>query len=232
MSRPSIKRAEIMAAMEDATRTISAQNLVISQAIAEHLAINSSDLECLNLARGATAGGVTAGELAGATGLTSGAITGVIDRLERAGLVVRGRDASDRRKVIVRPTACVEKTVPQLFEPLHRSMTAMWASYSDNQLELILDFLLKCRDLMHAEGVALRRGEPKIARKPAHTPTLPRKRGREASSVPLRASGGSIRAATKSPPTRNAARNAGSISTLPLKGEGDWFDARRRSPQK
>ena len=159
MSRPSVKRAEIMAAMEGATKTISAQNLVISQAIAEHLAINPSDLECLNLARGASAGGVTAGELAGATGLTSGAITGVIDRLERAGLVVRGRDASDRRKVIVRPTACVEKTVPQLFEPLHRSMTAMWASYSDNQLELILDFLLKCRDLMHAEGVALRQGQ-------------------------------------------------------------------------
>jgi DNA-binding MarR family transcriptional regulator len=145
-----------MAAMERATKTLSAQNLVISQAIAEQLSINPSDLECLNLARAAQDSGVTAGDLAAATGLTSGAITGVIDRLERAGLVRRDRDASDRRKVIVRPTPCVEKTLPQLFEPLHRSMTAMWTSYSDSQLELILDFLLKCRELMHAEGIALR----------------------------------------------------------------------------
>jgi DNA-binding MarR family transcriptional regulator len=145
-----------MAAMESATKTLSAQNLAVSQAIAERLGINASDLECLTLARAAGDEGVTAGDLATATALTSGAITGVIDRLERAGLVRRDRDANDRRKVIVRPTAGVEKTVPPLFEPLHRQMTAMWASYSDEQLELILDFLMKCRDVLRAEGVALR----------------------------------------------------------------------------
>jgi DNA-binding MarR family transcriptional regulator len=169
VSRPSAKRAEIMAAMERATKTLSAQNLAVSQAIAERLGINVSDLECLTLARFAGDEGVTAGDLAAATALTSGAITGVIDRLERAGLVRRDRDASDRRKVIVRPTACVEKTVPPLFEPLHRSMTAMWTSYSDEHLELILDFLMKCRDLLRAEGVALRTAQrsdaPAVAKK-------------------------------------------------------------------
>jgi DNA-binding MarR family transcriptional regulator len=161
-----------MAAMEAATKTLSAQNLAVSQAIADRLGISASDLECLTLARAAGADGVTAGDLAAATTLTSGAITGVIDRLERAGLVRRDRDASDRRKVFVRPTPCVEDTVPPLFEPLHRSMTAMWASYSDGQLELILDFLTKCRDLLRAEGVALRSGrrsgsKAKVAKKPA-----------------------------------------------------------------
>lgn len=156
MSRPSEKRAEIMAAMERATKTLSAQNLAVSQAIAERLGINVSDLECLTLARTAGDNGVTAGDLAAATALTSGAITGVIDRLERAGLVRRDRDARDRRKVIVRPTDCTEKTVPPLFEPLHCSMTDMWSSYSDEQLELILDFLTKVRDVLRAEGAALR----------------------------------------------------------------------------
>lgn len=156
MSKAAGKRAEIMAAMEGATKTLSAQNLAVSQAIAERLGINVSDLECLTLARAAGDQGATAGDLAAATALTSGAITGVIDRLERAGLVRRDRDTKDRRKVIVRPTACVEQQVPPLFEPLHRSMTEMWSSYSDDQLELILDFLTKVRDVLKAEGAALR----------------------------------------------------------------------------
>jgi DNA-binding MarR family transcriptional regulator len=161
-----------MAAMERATKTLSAQNLALSQAIAERLGISPSDLECLTMARAAGANGVTAGDLAAATALTSGAITGVIDRLERAGLVRRDRDATDRRKVIVRPTDCVEQRVPPLFEPIHCAMTAMWESYSDSQLELILDFLTRCRDMLRAEGMALRQGQrhagkAKSVRKPA-----------------------------------------------------------------
>jgi DNA-binding MarR family transcriptional regulator len=160
VSRPSEKRAEIMAAMEQATKTLSGQNLAVSQAIAERLGINVSDLECLTQARAAGVSGVTAGDLATATHLTSGAITGVIDRLERAGLVRRDRDAGDRRKVIVRPTACTEEQVPPLFEPIHRAMTAMWESYSDEELELILDFLTKVRDVLRTEGTALRGSKP------------------------------------------------------------------------
>lgn len=166
MQRPSTKRAEIMAAMEHATKTLSAHNLAVSHAIAERLGINVSDLECLTMARAAGDNGVTAGDLAAATALTSGAITGVIDRLERAGLVRRDRDASDRRKVIVRPTACVETTVSPLFEPLHCAMTDMWASYSDGQLELILDFLTKCRDLLRTEAVAMRAPESAAKKSP------------------------------------------------------------------
>lgn len=181
MSRPSAKRAEIMAAMEHATKTLSAQNLAVSQAIAGRLGINVSDLECLTLARAAGDNGVTAGDLAAAMALTSGAITGVIDRLERAGLVRRDRDLKDRRKVIVRPTACVEKTVPPLFEPMHRSMTAMWTSYSDEQLELILDFLTKVRDVLRAEGKALRGAGHRGA--PAVTSSVKRKH--TAAGVPL-----------------------------------------------
>lgn len=156
MSRPSAKRAELMTALERATKTLSAQNLAVSQAIAERLGINVSDLECLTMARTAGDNGVTAGDLAAATALTSGAITGVIDRLELAGLVRRDRDANDRRKVIVRPTENVEKTVPPLFEPLHCSMTEIWTSYTEDQLALILDFLTRARDVMRAEGAALR----------------------------------------------------------------------------
>lgn len=157
MTKPSARRAELMAAMERATRTISAQNVMISQAIAEQLGINTSDLECLDLAREvADDVAVTAGQLADWIGLTSGAITGVIDRLERAGLVKRQRDPKDRRKVMVCPTSGAQKTVPPLFAPLHEAMVGMWARYSDAQLELILDFLTNVRDVMLEEGAVLR----------------------------------------------------------------------------
>lgn len=156
-----------MAAMERATRTLSAQNLVISQAIAERLGINASDLECLDIAREmADEVAVTAGQLADWIGLTSGAITGVIDRLERAGLVKRQRDPKDRRKVMVRPTSGASKTVPPLFQPLHDAMCGMWERYSDAQLELILDFLTNVRDVMVEEVGALRGRAPAAAEKP------------------------------------------------------------------
>jgi DNA-binding MarR family transcriptional regulator len=168
LPRPSAKRDGLMAAMERETRTISTLNILISQAVAAKLGINSSDFECLDLARKASGGAITAGALAQATGLTSGAITGVLDRLERAGLVRRARDPKDRRKVIVRPTPCVEKTVPPLFEPLHRAMTAMWSSYSDAELELILDFLTKVGGVMREKQGTLR----------GRLPTLPRSRAK------------------------------------------------------
>ena len=103
----------------------------------------------------------------------------VIDRLERAGLVKRERDAADRRKVMVHPTACVEKTIPPLFEPLHREMTAMWTSYSDDQLELILDFLTKVRDVMRAEGITLRNAQHRDTRAQATAPQIKKERRRD-----------------------------------------------------
>jgi DNA-binding MarR family transcriptional regulator len=147
-----------MAAMERETRALSTLNILISEAVAARLGINSSDFKCLDLAQNAPGGAITAGDLAAATGLTSGAITGVIDRLERAGLVRRVRDVADRRKVIVHPSPCVEKTVPTVFAPLHRAMEAMWSSYSDAELELILDFLTKVSDVMREKQGALRNG--------------------------------------------------------------------------
>ena len=158
MPRPSQKRDGLMAAMERETRALSTLNILISQAVAARLGINSSDFECLDLVRRAPDGAITAGDLASAAGLTSGAITGVLDRLERAGLVERARDRADRRKVMVRPTPCVEKTVPLLFEPMHRAMVEMWTSYSDRELELILGFLTRVGEVMRQKQAAFRQG--------------------------------------------------------------------------
>jgi DNA-binding MarR family transcriptional regulator len=143
-SRPA-DRAALLAAVLREVRRMTAQSVLIGQAVAERVGLASSDLECLDLAL--LSGGATAGEFAKATGLTSGAITGVIDRLERAGYVRREKDPADRRKVIVRARPAKTRRIAPLYDSLQREMTALWSQYDAAQLALIHDFLAKSCDL-------------------------------------------------------------------------------------
>src|ERR1700737_5606086 len=95
LSRPKA-RAALMEELEHAVRRSSAQGVIFGQTVASRVGISSSDLECLDFLN--LEGRVTAGRLAEVTGLTTGAITGVVDRLEKAGFVRRERDATDPRK--------------------------------------------------------------------------------------------------------------------------------------
>jgi len=139
MSSGTMSRDELMAALNLAMRLVSGQGVLYSQAVAERLGINSTDLECLDFI--ATGPGISAGDLARKAGLTTGAITGVIDRLERAGLAERAPDPGDRRKVLVRPLPAIVERVEPLFEPMAGASAAMLADYDDAALALILDFL-------------------------------------------------------------------------------------------
>ena len=107
VSRNRAGREGLLTALERGMRKSSAQGVLFSQAVAARLGITSSDLECLDIICLNTR--VTAGELAAATGLTTGAVTGVIDRLEQAGFARRERDPTDRRKVFVCALPAVER---------------------------------------------------------------------------------------------------------------------------
>ena len=153
MSSKTKRRQELEAALNAAMRDASGQGVLYSQAVAERLGMNSTDLECLDhILRGP----VTAGRLAELTGLTTGAITGVIDRLERIGLARRERDAHDRRKILVRVLPAVSKRVAPLFDPMQRSAMAVLSKYRDDELGLILDFLTRARDAALAAMSELR----------------------------------------------------------------------------
>src|SRR3954470_6475303 len=92
-------RAALLTELEHAVRRSSAQGVIFGQTVANVAGISGSDLECLDFL--ILGGQVTAGRLAEVTGLTTGAITGVVDRLAKAGLVRRERDETDRRKVFI-----------------------------------------------------------------------------------------------------------------------------------
>jgi DNA-binding MarR family transcriptional regulator len=159
-------RGELMAALDRALRNVSGQAVLHSEAMAERLGINSTDLECLDII--ILQAPVSAGDLARASGLTSGAITGVIDRLQRAGLAKREPDPQDRRKVLVRvPQAVLQRLLP-IGEPMGRAAQAILSSYDDQQLALILDFLVRSHESavavttkMRAETAASRKAKPK-----------------------------------------------------------------------
>lgn len=99
-------------------RELSARTLMFHAAIAERVGLSATEHKALDLL--SRSGSLTAGQLAEVTGLTTGAITGLIDRLEKVGFVRRERDSSDRRKVVIHPV--IEK-IEQEIVPLFVSMS-------------------------------------------------------------------------------------------------------------
>ena len=104
------------------------------------LGVNETDLHCLNIIE--NAGGLTAGELAAESGLTNGAITGVLDRLEKAGFARRVPDPSDRRRVNVEVTPAFYERAGSIWGPAAADWHATLAKrFTAEELEVIASFL-------------------------------------------------------------------------------------------
>jgi DNA-binding MarR family transcriptional regulator len=131
-------RAALMQELENALRRGSAQGAIFGQTVANTVGISGSDLECLDFLN--LEGRVTAGRLAEVTGLTTGAITGVVDRLEKAGLVRRERDPDDRRKVFIATVPENVARVGRFYENMQKGMVKLWETYSDAELRLLVGF--------------------------------------------------------------------------------------------
>ncbi|HEX3721482.1 MAG TPA: MarR family transcriptional regulator [Nitrolancea sp.] len=151
-------RNQLLNDLDREMRRISAQAVMFSQAVAIRLGINPTDLECLGII-GET-GALTAGQLAELTGLTTGAITGVIDRLEKAGYVRRAQDPGDRRRVIVEPVPDVaEERITPLFESIGQATANLVSRYGDDQLAFVIDFATRMNQMTLAETAKLRAAE-------------------------------------------------------------------------
>jgi DNA-binding MarR family transcriptional regulator len=133
------EREQLTAAFGTAVRRTSSLMQLVSQAAADQIGINATDLNCLNIL--SFSGHMTAGELARATGLTTASITGVADRLEEAGFVRRERDARDRRRVVIR--LVLERALSDIapvFLPMVRALQDVAGRYTDDELQLIVGF--------------------------------------------------------------------------------------------
>ena len=123
--------------------------VVFHDLVGRCLGVSATDRKCLDLL---TRGPVTAGELARFTGLTTGAVTGIIDRLVRAGYAERISDPQDRRRVLVarKPNSRLDKILPAVFGPLGHDMTRMTSHYTQRELAVIADFLARTRKVLLA----------------------------------------------------------------------------------
>lgn len=164
MSSRQPERDTLLEQLGAGLREMSSTSVLLSQAIAGRLGMNSTDLEALEILH--RLGPMTAGGLAEATGLTTGAITGIVDRLERDGYARRARDAHDRRRVIVRPEfEHGIRTIAPLFASMGEAMGALLARYSDEELAVVLDFVTRANAVTHAETAKLR-DKPSTVRGP------------------------------------------------------------------
>ncbi len=134
---------------------------LFEQVFASRVGLARTDLQVLSLL--AAGGAQTAGQLAAATGLTTGAITGVIDRLARAGYARRAPDPGDRRRVMVELR--YERLVPlqRLNEPLHQAIHALDAEFPPAQRQAISDYVRRASGHFRAEAEVLRGGRPAAA---------------------------------------------------------------------
>ncbi len=131
-----------------ASRKYSDTSILLHEAISRKAGLSGTDHKYLGLL--IENGPMTAGELSMRTGLTGGAITGLIDRLEKKKLAKREFDKEDRRKVfIVANEANAMELLTPLFKELQQKTTKLLSSYSDTQLEIIKKYMLESTLVMN-----------------------------------------------------------------------------------
>lgn len=129
-------------------------------AVAERVGLHVTDHKCLGLLLENDA--MTPGTLAEQAGLSSAAVTTVLDRLEKAGFIRRAPDPKDRRRTVLHVNHDkVEEEIAPLMASFQAGMGRLMAGYEPQQAAAIVDFLMKCTDLFRAEAARLREGGEK-----------------------------------------------------------------------
>jgi DNA-binding MarR family transcriptional regulator len=135
---------------------------MLDEAFAGFVGINRTDARCLDLVD--QHGRMTAGDLAREAGLTTGAVTAVVDRLEVTGLMQRGSDPMDRRKVVLELTPEAKKLVDEIYGPVAEAAQPYLDSLSDQQILSLIGLFETSRriNLEHAEAVRARTDTKKV----------------------------------------------------------------------
>jgi DNA-binding MarR family transcriptional regulator len=134
-------------------RRHSTATVLFHHALADRLGLGPTDLKCLDLL--AERAPMTASELAAITGLTSGALTGVVARLERSGRLRREPHPHDGRKQVLRPTAEAVREVQQVFDGLPDA-SGLLEGFDAHQLAAVAGFLERATEFAYRRGALLR----------------------------------------------------------------------------
>lgn len=159
MSRDHRERDGLIAQLIEDLREWSTWTVLFHSGIAQRLGLHTTDHKCLDILM--RVGPVSAGYLAELTGLTTGAITGVIDRLEKAGLVRREKDPTDRRRVLVAVDMDeAMRRIGPVFASLPLMSAGVFSRYSEAELAVLRDFIKRSIEEMRQAITAMREQEP------------------------------------------------------------------------
>lgn len=147
--------------IENWGRELNSRLIMFHHAVGERMGLSATEHKAADILR--RFGPMTAGELAQQTGLTTGAVTGLVDRLERNGYVKREHDKSDRRRVIIKPIARGRyEEVQNLFEPIADSVAELLSRYDNKEKAAIADFASKTAELLREETQRMRQSSRHI----------------------------------------------------------------------
>lgn len=168
--QPSEDRDELLGRLLGEAHLLGSRLAQSHQRTADAVGVGVTDLLCLEMISANEP--VTAGRLAALVQLTPGAITGVLDRLERAGFIKRDRDPDDRRRLVVRLDPARQRDMARLFDPVAGAMAEVTTGMSGADLRRITDFMARLHPAIATE---LERMRPKNAVRPdAGTDVVPR----------------------------------------------------------
>lgn len=136
------------------SRELSAATVMFHSQVAGRVGLSATDHKCLDLAVRAD-GPLTAGQIAERSGLSTGAVTGVIDRLERAGYVRRVRDPDDRRKVLVEVSKANLAKYGDAFEGVAAALGKVLDGFTPDELSVIERYLTEIIATTRAEALKL-----------------------------------------------------------------------------
>jgi DNA-binding MarR family transcriptional regulator len=123
--------------------------VLFHEAVAQRLGLNAADHKALGII--ARNGPLTAGTLARLTGLSASAVTGLVDRLERAGHARRAMDPNDRRRTLITTVAGGAPQLDDVFGELSAAMTTLIKRYDERETAAIVDYLQATIEILHEQ---------------------------------------------------------------------------------
>ena len=155
-------REDLIKALDHETHGLAAWMVLFHGSVGDRLNLNPTDQKCLEMiwrsfSSGTDPACMTPGQIARETKLTTGAVTGVLDRLEQAGYVHREHDPDDRRRIIVRPVPeRIKADVRPLFDAMSSEFEKLCAQYSEEELRRMVEFSRRSQELLKQATERLR----------------------------------------------------------------------------
>ncbi|MEV8389096.1 MULTISPECIES: MarR family transcriptional regulator [unclassified Streptomyces] len=144
--RPAASASDASSALDD----LVASRIVGQQEFARNLGLSVTDLICFAYVLDAGDSPVTAGDLAVRAHVTTGAVTGIVNRLERGGLVTRRPDPADRRRVRVTAIPAAAERVRAVYGPYYALLAELFADYTPDEIAVLADWFTRAGALTRA----------------------------------------------------------------------------------